>query len=283
MTVFHYNTSMQDFCFHIHTARCGHADTTLQDETTIQAFIEAGFTSIAFTDHNPWKTFLRPFNPGHAMEWSEKDEYLKSIRSLSEKYKDKIEVLTGFEMEYLPEYKDEMDELRSDSDIIVSGQHFLYSKAVNGYERIHKRDFIPDGDEMDNYADLLEGCCKDGYADILAHPDLYMIYKDKFGKEEERIAHRICATAEQYKVPIEINLCQVCKNAFAIPCQITYPRKEFWEVATHYNVKTLYGLDFHGHCRPSIFPPMMEEVNKIIGDKILGKLNFCTRQDIKTR
>lgn len=274
---------MQDFCFHIHTARCGHADKSLTDETILQSFIEAGFKSIAFTDHNPWKTFLEPFNPGHAMEWSEKTEYLNSIRTLSKKYKDKIEVLTGFEMEYLPEYKDEMDELRADSDIIVSGQHFLFSKEVNGYERIHKHGFIPDSDEMDTYADLVIGCCKDGYADILAHPDLYMIYKDKFGKDEERIAHRICAAAELYKVPIEINMCLACKNRFFKTCDIAYPRAEFWKVATQYNVKTLYGLDYHGHFNPAKFSEMLDEVNKIIGDKTLEKLNFCTRQDIKTR
>ena len=42
------------------------------------------------------------------MEYSEKDEYLKSIKLLKEKYKDKIQIETGFEVEYLPGQEDNL-------------------------------------------------------------------------------------------------------------------------------------------------------------------------------
>ncbi len=42
------------------------------------------------------------------MEYSEKDEYLSSIKALKEKYKDKIEIETGFEVEYLPGQEDNL-------------------------------------------------------------------------------------------------------------------------------------------------------------------------------
>lgn len=61
------------------------------------------------------------------MEYSEKDEYLKSIKLLKEKYKDKIQIETGFEVEYLPGQEDNLLELKNETDKIILGQHFVYN------------------------------------------------------------------------------------------------------------------------------------------------------------
>ena len=53
------------------------------------------------------------------MEYSEKDEYLKSIKLLKEKYKDKIQIETGFEVEYLPGQEDNLLELKNETDKII--------------------------------------------------------------------------------------------------------------------------------------------------------------------
>lgn len=46
---------MQNFNYHAHTKRCGHADNNLLDEDYVRKFISMGFKKIAFTDHCPEK------------------------------------------------------------------------------------------------------------------------------------------------------------------------------------------------------------------------------------
>ena len=44
------------------------------------------------------------------MDYSQKDEYLESIRKLKEKYSNQIEILSGFEVEYLPGEEENLKE-----------------------------------------------------------------------------------------------------------------------------------------------------------------------------
>ena len=46
---------MQNFNYHTHTYRCGHADDTMKDEDFVKEATDKGFKKIAFTDHAPNK------------------------------------------------------------------------------------------------------------------------------------------------------------------------------------------------------------------------------------
>ena len=60
------------------------------------------------------------------MKYNEKNEYLDSIKNLKKKYKDKIEIETGFEIEYLPGQEENLYELKNETDKLILGQHFIY-------------------------------------------------------------------------------------------------------------------------------------------------------------
>lgn len=77
----------------------------MSDEDFVKEFIKKGFTKIAFTDHCPEKEEI-DHRKNMRMKYSEKNEYLESIKSLKEKYKDRIEIETGFEVEYLPDQEE---------------------------------------------------------------------------------------------------------------------------------------------------------------------------------
>lgn len=47
---------------------------------------------------------------------------------------------------------------------------------------------------------------KNKIPDIIAHPDLYMLSREKFGDNESKVAHLICDAAEKCSIPLEINL-----------------------------------------------------------------------------
>ena len=106
---------MQTFNYHTHTYRCGHADLNLKDEEYVEEFIKMGFHKIAFTDHCPQKNKIDVRN-NIRMQYSQRKEYLESIRQLKEKYKGKIQIESGYEVEYLPGEEDNIRELKQETD-----------------------------------------------------------------------------------------------------------------------------------------------------------------------
>ena len=94
------------YIFHVHSYRCGHAE-NVKDEEYVLAAIEKGAEQIIFTDHAPF--IGDPY--GYRMPYAMLEDYLSVTTSLKEKYKDKIEVNIGMEIEYLPSKKGYYEEL----------------------------------------------------------------------------------------------------------------------------------------------------------------------------
>ncbi len=280
---------MQNFNYHTHTYRCGHADLDVKDEEYIKEFIKMGFKKIAFTDHCPEKNEIDK-RTDMRMKYSQKDEYLNEIKYLKEKYKDKIEIQSGFEVEYLPGEEDNIRELKEESDKIILGQHFIYDDNKQ-LKILHDDNFTEE--ELIRYAEYVIKAIELKIPDIIAHPDIYMIGKKEFGEIENRVANMICETAEKYDIPLEINLAQVFRNTYyekinvkrelnndPIEIQkkklsrVSYPNKDFWKVASKYNIRVLYGIDVHYKGQILKFKELVELANEIIGKDTIGKLKF---------
>lgn len=276
---------MQNFNYHSHTYRCGHADLDFQDEEYVKDYIKMGFKKMAFTDHCPEKNEIDK-RQRMRMKYEEKKEYLKSIKNLKEKYVDKIEIKSGYETEYLPGEEDNINELKKETDIIIIGQHFVYDDNKN-LKIFGKNDFSDK--ELTRYAEYIEEAMKLNIADIIAHPDIFMLRRDNFGEIESKVANMICKSAEKYNIPLEINLNNIFAHTYytneelnhnSIEEQrknlsnVIYPCKEFWNVATKYNIKVLYGIDAHHRGQILLWNELIELANEILGKEIINKLNF---------
>lgn len=265
---------MQKFNYHTHTRRCGHADNNMTDEDFVKEFIKKGFTKIAFTDHCPEKEEI-DHRKNMRMKYSEKNEYLESIKSLKEKYKDRIEIETGFEVEYLPGQEENLLELKNETDKLILGQHFIYDDKNE--LKIFRRRYEPFEDvDFLKYAEYIKIAIEKNIPNIIAHPDIYMLVTDTFGKTQETVAHIICDTAEKYGIPLEINLSQPVAVLKGERDKIMYPCKEFWKIASEYeNLKVLYGIDAHWREQIEIYEKAIEVTNEHIGQDIINKLHFC--------
>lgn len=278
---------MQKFNYHSHTYRCGHADLDMKDEEYIQEYIKMGFEKVAITDHCPYKNEIDA-RPNVRMEYSQKEEYLNSIKKLKEKYENEIEIETGFEVEYLPGEEENIRELKKEADKIVLGQHFIYGND-NNIKFLWSDEFSDE--ELIRYGIYIEKALELGFPDIIAHPDYYMCTRKEFGEIEEIVANIICRAAEKYNVPLEINLNRIFNRTYydkktkilnndpiekqkeKLP-EVLYPCKGFWEVAAKYNIKVLYGLDVHHRGQILRYKELVEMANEIIGKRIIKKLNF---------
>ena len=261
---------MQKFNYHTHTYRCGHAERGIKDEEFVKEFINNGFKKIAFTDHCPEKEVIDK-RLNMRMKYSQKDEYLNSIKDLKEKYLGVIDIETGFEIEYLPGQEANLMELKKEVDKIVLGQHFIYDD--NKKLKIFRHHNFTDNDLI-RYANYIDEAIKKGIPDIIVHPDIYMIDRNSFGDIETKVAHIICKSAEKYNIPLEINLSDTNLYLTGRKSRVRYPSKEFWKIASEYNIKVLYGIDAHYKNQIRNYEKTVDFVNKFIGEETINKLNF---------
>ena len=276
---------MQKFNYHQHTYRCGHADLDMKDEDYIKEYIKIGFDKVAFTDHCPQKSGV-DVREKMRMKYSQKDEYLDSIKRLQQKYADKIQIETGYEVEYLPGEEDNLTELKNETDKIVLGQHLVYDDN-NSLKIVGRADLTDE--ELIRYANYIEKAMQLNIPDIIAHPDLFMLNKENFGEIEEKVANMICKAAEKYNIPLEINLNNIFANTYYENkilnnhslekqkeklAKVKYPCKQFWEIATKYNIKVLYGIDTHHRGQILLWNELLELAKEVIGKDVLEKLDF---------
>lgn len=228
----------QLFNYHTHTYRCGHASME-KDEEYVIAAIEAGFKQLGFSDHGPFREFSKKSD---RMDYDEFDDYLKSIYSLKEKYKDQIDIKVGCEFEYFDDHLDQIDEISSKVEYMILGQHYAYPDAGFDYAMGPNNK-----DTLLKYRDLVCKAMKSKKYIYLAHPDYFCAGIKEFDETCIQIANDIASTAVKTNTPLELNI----KLRDRKPKQynngefIVYPHRPFWEVVSKYPVKCIYGFDAH--------------------------------------
>jgi len=279
---------MQKFNYHSHTYRCGHADLDMEDEEYIKEYIKMGFKKIAFTDHAPQKNMIDT-RERMRMDYEDRNEYLASIKKLKEKYKNKIEILSGYEIEYLPGEEENLVELKGETDKLVLGQHFIYDDNKN-LKIFGPKTFCTD-EELIRYAKYLEKAMELKIPDIVAHPDIYMFNREKFGEVEKEVAEIICKAAEKNKIPLEININKIFQKTYwenkklnnaSLEKQreklknidIVYPCKGFWEIVSKYKIKVLYGIDAHHRGQILVWDKVLKLTEEVLGKDLIEKLDF---------
>lgn len=280
----------QDFCFHTHTQRCGHGAKDTGDEEWVEHAIKGGIKKLAFTDHIPLPDGMNHI-ANSRMDIAEVDSYLASIHYLQEKYKGQIEIESGFEFEYSKRDEDHLKELKSETDKMVLGQHFVIDDSGKEYEITRGKGGKQISDEvLDLYAESIISAMDKDLPDVIAHPDLFMQARDSFGAKEEEITRAICRKAIKKGIPLEINFGKIASKVESkmpldeLKKRIPYPSPEFWKIVAEetriakengQDLFVIYGKDAH-------FPQQLstekdyEIARAIIGEQILEQLHIVT-------
>lgn len=217
--------------YHTHTYRCGHASGT--EREYIEHAIAAGYTVIGFSEHAP-HVWPDGFYSGFRIRAEQLDDYVTTLRALKEEYKDRIEVLIGFETEYYPAIFDAfLERIRPyDLDYLIMGQHFL------GNEEDDMGCYSVEDDiaVFRRFVDQTIAGLKTGVFSYMAHPDM-MTYS---GDPAEYCAEmaRLCEFGKRNDIPMEINLLGLKEGR-------RYPKEAMIRLCGEIGTPMIIGVDAH--------------------------------------
>lgn len=249
--------------YHAHTKRCGHAENEMEEY--VLAAINEGYDILGFSDHAPFKGISQK---GIRMEYDELDDYINEFNYLKEKYKDKIELHLGLEIEYMKKYEDYYRFLLKEKKIeyLLLGQHC----------------FINDNNEFEWYGrrnssirakDMIEGM-KTGFFSYCAHPDIFINEESVNTEEVKKLTQIVIQTSIDYDIPLEINAQGVLVGE-KLEIDAYYPFESFWKEVGKSKAKVIIGVDAHS---ASAFKGHAVKYCHKIADKfnikLLDKLDF---------
>lgn len=225
--------------YHTHTKRCHHASG--EDEDYILKAIEAGIKILGFSDHVMVPNFKEE---GIRGDYSLLLDYIYSLRNLREKYKDKIQILIGFEAESWPMYYKYYKSLLKDKliDYLILGNHTKMDKDKKLYGFCD----IQSPSQLYDYRDLVIKGIKTGMYKILAHPDYFMQHID-FDLDCKKISSDIIDCCIKYDIPMELNIGGLRRGIQNINGKerYQYPTDDFFKLVKNRNGKVIIGVDAH--------------------------------------
>lgn len=231
---------MQNFNYHTHTKRCGHA--VGEDREYPEAAIEGGFSVLGMSDHIPFPDWD---DPRERMAFAETEEYLQAMSRLKREYEGRIRILTGFEFEYFDDAVGYLREIKERVDYLIVGQH-----AKN------RQDYYYDQQCTDEDVRIMRnqliGAIENIGIVMVAHPDYFMMGRDRCGANVLSAMRDVAECAKAYDVPIEWNLKGAMRNErrFAEGMRREYPFHEIWEEIAKVGPRIVIGYDAH-------FPDML--------------------------
>lgn len=221
---------------HNHTTLCNHATGT-SEEYLLRA-IEIGIDVYGFSDHAPM-----PYDPKYRMDISQKPMYEKEILDLKEKYKNDIEVLLAYEVDYLDGFI--LDEIiNAKVDYLIGSVHFLKNKQdMWGFDN---PEFIGVYKSKDidtiwsEYFDAIEAMAKTGLFDIVGHLDLIKVFRFLPKKDIRVLAKKALLAIKESNMVLEINPAGLRK-----PIKESYPSRNLLELAYELDINITFGSDAH--------------------------------------
>lgn len=245
---------------HNHTYLCNHANGTM--DQYVQKAIELGIDVYGFSEHAPMKNF----DDGYRLTLDKKELYEKSVFELKEKYKDQIEILFAYEVDFI-EGDYILDEvINTKVDYFIGSVHYLGKWGFDNPEYIAEYENKDIDLIWEEYFRAVELMAKSGKFDIVGHLDLIKIFKYLPKKDVRVIADNALKAIKQANMAIEIN-----SAGYRKPIAEQYPSRELLERAYELEIPITFSSDAHDVAQIGFEYIKATQLAKSIG------YNKCTR------
>ena len=217
---------------HNHTTLCNHAEG--QMEEYIEKAIKTGTKIFGFSDHAPMN-----YDKKYRMDFNQMKIYEQKIENLKKVYKNKITVLSGYEVDFLEGFVDKRV-LNSKVDYLIGSVHFLKGWGFDNPEFIgHYKS--KDIDKIwEEYFDAVVQMVKSGNYDIVGHIDLVKVFNFIPKKDIKSLAKEAVKEIKKADMVVEINSAGLRK-----PCHDIYPSSEIMELISEYDIPITFSSDAH--------------------------------------
>lgn len=240
--------------YHTHSTFCD-GKATLQEIAKIAQ--EKGFQYLGFSSHSAF-----PVSSDCEMHYENFAKYKNEIKELKDAYKNQIEILYGFEADYLPpvSYPDYSFYQEHNPDYLIGSVHYVFNhkkpengtmtvdnsveKVAEGIEKVflgNKKNMVQT--YFDHQRQMLKSCD----FDIIGHVDLVRKRNAElnlFSENDSWYKKEIKATAKEIAkagVVVEINTGGMARGAINTP----YPSLDFLSLLRKYDVPIIFSSDAH--------------------------------------
>ncbi|MDD3442793.1 MAG: histidinol-phosphatase [Sulfurimonas denitrificans] len=237
---------------HNHTKLCNHAEGEINEY--IEKAIECNIKYFGFAEHAPMN-----FDPKYRINFEQMQSYEQSILEVKELYKEKIEILLGYEVDYLRGYMDERV-LNAKVDYLIGSVHFINEWGFDNPE------FIKDYENQDideiwqKYFDAIEEMAKSKLFDIVGHLDLIKIFKFMPKGNIAYIAKNALKAIKDADMSVEINVAGLRK-----PIAQTYPSYDLLKEVKKLNISITFASDAHKPEQVGLFSDETMKMVKELG------------------
>jgi histidinol-phosphatase (PHP family) len=237
---------------HNHTTLCNHAEGTLQ-EYVLNA-IKSGTQCFGFADHAPMD-----FDPKYRMSFDQMQDYEAEVLSLKKKYQDKIEILLGYEVDYLKGHMDERV-LNAKVDYLIGSVHFIEGWGFDNPEFIGRYEEQDIDEIWQKYFDAIEEMANTKLFDIVGHLDLIKVFKYMPNKKITEIAKNALVAIKNADMVLELNVAGYRK-----PVAEPYPSRELLEEAFKLSIPITFASDAHKPEQVSLYSDEIVEFARSVG------------------
>ncbi|WP_024953751.1 histidinol-phosphatase HisJ family protein [Sulfurospirillum arcachonense] len=217
---------------HNHTILCKHATGTAE-EYVKKAIIEK-IKYFGFSDHAPMN-----FDPKYRMKFEQMQEYEKTILHVKEKFKNDINVLLAYEVDFLNGYIDERV-LKADVDYLIGSVHFIGKWGFDNPEFIGEYKNKDINKIWEDYFEAIECLAKSKLFHIIGHIDLIKVFNFLPTKDIKSIANKAIQEIKKANIVVEINAA-----GFRKPVKEAYPSKDIMELLAQNDIPITFSSDAH--------------------------------------
>ncbi|RUM67252.1 MAG: histidinol phosphate phosphatase [Sulfurospirillum sp.] len=225
---------------HNHTTLCNHAEGEMYQY--IEKAIASGTEYFGFSEHAPMA-----FDERYRMRFDQMEQYREDVLGLRKAYADRIEILLGLEVDFLPGYMDDRV-LNADVDYLIGSVHFIGKWGFDNPEFIGEYQNRDIDQIWQEYFDAVTAMAKSGYFDIVGHIDLIKVFKYLPKKDIRLIAAEALEAIKKADMTIEINMAGYRK-----PVAEPYPSPLLLDEIRQRDIPVTFGSDAHKPQQVSLY------------------------------
>ena len=200
------------------------------------------------------------FDPDYRMSPEEVEEYEREIGELREKYRGKVEVVVGYEVDFTPLPHFNRSTFDRSVDYFIGSVHFLDRWGFDNPEFIREWERRRVEEVYEEYFYYLDQLVESGYFQIVGHLDLVKVFGHRPAGGVLKFVEPILKKIKRHGLVVELN-----SSGWRKPVGEPYPSPEIVRRMADLGIPITFGSDAHALEQVGYRLPELVELAKGVG------------------